>query len=338
MVIVLGVVAILCCVSSASAVGSPGQVGYPSSIAAIGDSWETGFATNATGPAGDVWANNWVTGTNPAVGSLYERILAVNPKIKGRVHNVAGDGAAAYGFTLQASFLTRTRVDLIVEALGGNDLCGTTEPVKQFGIDMGDGVRQLALEHPDARILIVGIGMIRAIWEGAAATRQTRGAASFGICDPKYDANGKPSPAQLVWLKQREAAYNGVLRSICAKYVHCRYDGGMDAFDLQVSDLARWDSSHPGPSGAAKIAAAVWAHGFDFTDRSAPASQAHRSHGTVTLTATDPQGVSGIEYRLKPRHVWTRYTQPVTLVRGQTLTWRAVDVNGNIEASHSLTG
>jgi hypothetical protein len=58
----------------------------------------------------------------------------------------------------------------------------------------------------------------------------------------------------------------------------------------------------------------------------------------VTLTATDPQSVSGIEYRLKPRHAWRRYTRPVTLVRGQTLTWRAVDVNGNIEASHSLTG
>ena len=47
--------------------------------------------------------------------------------------------------------------------------------------------------------------------------------------------------------------------------------------------------------------------------------------------------MSGIEYRLKPRRAWTRYTQPLTLVRGQPLTWRAVDVNGNVEASHSLT-
>jgi hypothetical protein len=58
----------------------------------------------------------------------------------------------------------------------------------------------------------------------------------------------------------------------------------------------------------------------------------------VTLTATDPQGVSGIEWRTKPRAAWRRYRQPVRLVRGQTLTWRAVDVNGNLEASHSLTG
>ena len=158
MVIVLGVVAILCCVSSATASGVPKQVGYPSSIAAIGDSWETGYATNPTG-GGDVEANNWVTGTNSVVDSFYERILAVNPKIKGRVRNVAGDGATSGEFTFQAGMLTGTHVDLIVEALGGNDLCGA-EPLKpQFGIDMGKGMRQLALEHPDARILIVGIGM-----------------------------------------------------------------------------------------------------------------------------------------------------------------------------------
>ena len=339
--VIAAVVAILWCVSSAAAVASPKQVGYPSSIAAIGDSEETGFATNATGLPRDVRANNWVTGTNPAVHSFYERILAANPKIRGHAQNVAGDGAAAYQFTLQASFLTRIHVDLIVEALGWNDIC-PAYPLKQFGTDMGDGMRQLALEHSDARILMVGIGAIRATWNAAGATSRTRGAQQdtrgIGTCDPKYDAKGKPSPKQLKLLQQQEAAYNSVLRTICAKYVHCRYDGGMDAFDLQVSDLAVQHSGHPGPSGAAKIAAAVWANGFDFNDTSAPISHAHRSHGTVTMTATDPQGVSGIEWRTNPRHAWRRYTQPVTLVGGQTLTWRAVDVNGNIEASHSLTG
>ena len=241
-------------------------------------------------------------------------------------------------FKPQADLLAGVQVNLSVVALGWNDLCGAAPLKPQFGINMGRGMRELAHDHPDARILMVGIGMIRAVWEAAGETVDTRSGGSFGACDPKYDANGVPSPAQLVWLTGRETAYNGVLQSICARYVHCRYDGGLDTFDLQVSDLAIWDSGHPGPSGAAKIAAAVWANGFDFTDRSAPVSHAHRSHGRVRLTATDPQGVSGIEWRTKPRHTWRRYTRPVTIVRGQTLTWRAVDVNGNVEASHSLTG
>jgi hypothetical protein len=260
----------------------------------------------------------------------------MNPKIKGRVHNVAGDGSGALQFTVMASFLTGVHVDLFVEALGSNDLCAA-EPLKQFGTEMGDGMHQLALEHPDARILMVGIGgAMKAFWIAAGTGPARPG--GLGTCDPKYDAHGKPSPAQLALLKRRETAYDGVLRSICAGYVHCRYDGGLATLDLQLSDLAVQDAGHPGPSGAAKIAAAVWADGFDFTDTSAPVSKAHDSRGRATLTATDPQGVSGIEYRLKPRRAWTRYTQPLTLVRGQTLTWRAVDVNGNIEASHSLTG
>ena len=64
-------------------------------------------------------ANNWVTGTNPAVHSFYERILAANPKIRGHAQNVA-ETAQRRPFTLQASFLTRIHVDLIVEALGWN--------------------------------------------------------------------------------------------------------------------------------------------------------------------------------------------------------------------------
>ena len=223
MAIVFAMIAILCCVASATAAGTPKLVGYPNSIAAIGDSWETGFGTNATGEVRDVWANNWVTGTNPVVDSFYERILAVNPKIKGRVHNVASDGSGALDFMIEASFLNGIHVDLIVEALGSNSLCAA-EPLKQFGTEMGDGMRQLALEHPDARILMVGIGLMRAIWIAAGAGTARPGSAT-GACDPKYDAQGKPSPAQLALLKRRETAYNAVLRSICAGYVHCRYDG-----------------------------------------------------------------------------------------------------------------
>jgi hypothetical protein len=46
--------------------------------------------------------------------------------------------------------------------------------------------------------------------------------------------------------------------------------------------------------------------------------------------------VSGIEYRIGSGH-YIRYTAPVTVVTGKTITWRAVDVNGNIEATQSRT-
>ena len=44
----------------------------------------------------------------------------------------------------------------------------------------------------------------------------------------------------------------------------------------------------------------------------------------------------GIEYRINGG-TYTRYTGAVTVATGSTITYRAVDVNGNIEASHSIT-
>ena len=54
----------------------------------------------------------------------------------------------------------------------------------------------------------------------------------------------------------------------------------------------------------------------------------------VTLTATDAAGVSGIEYKVDGG-AWQRYTAPLSLTKFQVLTWRAVDVNGNSEATHT---
>jgi hypothetical protein len=57
---------------------------------------------------------------------------------------------------------------------------------------------------------------------------------------------------------------------------------------------------------------------------------------SVALSATDNVKLSGIEYRIGTGH-YVRYSKPVTVAKGGTITWRAVDVNGNIEATHSHT-
>ncbi|HVS84304.1 MAG TPA: hypothetical protein VHD91_01575 [Gaiellaceae bacterium] len=326
----------------AAAAGSPARTGYPNSMGVIGDSWETGFATNSALPPADVAANNWATGTSPVVDSFYSRILAANPRIKGNVYNVAHDGDASADFESQAERLP-AHLDFVLEALGGNSFCPALK-LSFFRGDMAAGMKALSRAEPDARILMIGIGGVEPFWDaggtGSADVReQLTDPRGVGACDPKFDASGVPAPAQVTLLHQQEDVYNGVLESICAQYVHCRWDGpGFDGIDLQLSDISPLDAGHPSPSGAAKMAASIWAGNFDFTDTSAPVSKAHRSGSRVTLTATDAQGVSGIEYRLTASGPWTRYAKPLTLKKGKTLTWRAVDVNGNVEASHSLKG
>lgn len=54
----------------------------------------------------------------------------------------------------------------------------------------------------------------------------------------------------------------------------------------------------------------------------------------MTITATDNAGVSGVEYRIGAGP-WVRYTAPVLVPTGSAITYCAVDVNGNIEATKS---
>ena len=136
--------------------------------------------------------------------------------------------------------------------------------------------------------------------------------------------------------------YNAQLREVCAQYVHCRFDGGV-VFDTAFvrSDVTTRDYFHPSTSGQAKLAAVTWGATFDFTDASAPVSTATTAPATggtaVTVSATDDRGVSGIEYRLGAG-AWQRYAATTLVPTGTTMTWRAVDVNGNTEATKSLVG
>jgi len=67
------------------------------------------------------------------------------------------------------------------------------------------------------------------------------------------------------------------------------------------------------------------------------ALQAPVEGGTwVILAAADDVAVAGIEYR-RDLGPWQRYADPFVLPAGSDIRFRAVDVNGNIEATHELT-
>lgn len=59
---------------------------------------------------------------------------------------------------------------------------------------------------------------------------------------------------------------------------------------------------------------------------------------------SDASDLSGIEYKLVSRKRaasatrFRRYKSPVLVPKGTTIIWRAVDLNGNSEATHSLRG
>jgi lysophospholipase L1-like esterase len=320
-----------------AAVAEPSHAGWPNSIIALGDSGSTGF--NSAAPQVDAKENSWSTGDSPLIQSHYLRILAANPKIKNHNFNVAKDGARMRDLAAQASVAARAKPDYVTIELGGNDFCrpGETSPAA-FKAQLVAGLRELARGAPSARVLVVGIASFSAEFLAVIGSNdEARAAYSDGsACDPLFDTNGKPDPQRVAKVDAKVQSYNRQLASACALFVHCRYDhAAIDKLPIELADFSS-DWGHQSVQGLAKQAKATWSATFDFTDGVAPVSKASRSGRTVKLTATDGAGVAGIEYRLAAKGPWTRYKAPVKVPKGKTFTWRAVDVNGNSEASRSL--
>jgi hypothetical protein len=195
---------------------------------------------------------------------------------------------------------------------------------------------------PDARIAVSSIPNIYRLWQvlhtnlGAITVWGLAGICQSMLKNPLSFAQADVDRRARV--AQRNRDDNDAIRDVCAQFIHCRFDD-YAAYDLvfTAGDVTTRDYFHPSLAGQAKAAATAWASGFDFADQLAPTSTALVSGGLMSVTATDDVGVAGVEYR-PAGGGWIRYTEPVALAAGQAVDVRAVDVNGNIEASHTITG
>jgi hypothetical protein len=131
---------------------------------------------------------------------------------------------------------------------------------------------------------------------------------------------------------------------LCAGYIHCHFDNNAVFNTAFVpSDVSTRDYFHPTIAGQAKLAQFTYPAGFDFRDGVAPASVATLTERKsaaggsylVSITARDNVGVAGIEYKIN-NGPYIRYMAPVVLPAGSNITYRAVDVNGTIEAARTI--
>jgi hypothetical protein len=76
---------------------------YPNAIAVLGHSGATGFDSNPDQPGVDAKGNSWATGDNPTVNSVYLRLLALSPGIRGHNVNVAVSGSDVDNLASQAT-------------------------------------------------------------------------------------------------------------------------------------------------------------------------------------------------------------------------------------------
>jgi lysophospholipase L1-like esterase len=328
---------------------SPNLTGFPNSMASLGDSITRAFNTGRL-PFTDAPKNSWSSGTRSSVESHYLRILDAEPAIRGRNHNLAVSGAKVVGLEAQVDAVSEQGVAYITILVGANDLCTRTASgmtsVEEFRSRFESAMAKLSEGSPRARIYVLSIPNVHRLWLILKDSLLARLAwRTIGVCrslleDPR--STDADDVARRRAVRQRAVAFNTELAEVCALYIHCRSDDGA-VFDdpFTAEDVSGRDYFHPSVEGQRRLAQLTWAATFDFTDQVAPTSTATAAPvegGTlVSIDADDDVGVAGVEYRLNLGS-WQRYGDPFVLAAGSNIRFRAVDVNGNIEPTHSFTG
>lgn len=244
------------------------QPDTPDSIAALGDSITVGFHTAQIGR--DNPENSWSTGTNPAVNSLYQRLLADNPAIAGKNYNYGITGAPMEALPLQAYELIAEHddVELITILMGHNDACRPTidqmTPVDVFRGQFVAALGLLTTNYPAAEIKVASLVDMYQLWE----LSHTKPIALRKWADPRAPAcpsllanplsTADTDVQRRAAFRQQLIAYNGVLEAVCEAYPQCDFDENY-VFNsrLRPEDVSTIDYFHPSVTGQARLAEGI---------------------------------------------------------------------------------
>ena len=245
--------------ASASASLSSETVG----IAVIGHSGATGYDSDPDRPGEDVRANSWATGTNPQVHSIYLRLLAGDPSLKGHTLNLAIDGTDVVSLIAQASQLAGRLPGaelVLVQSIDNDIRCDGTDAAnyQQYRTKLTQVLDILTHDLPKATIFFVSQWATVATYDRVVFSLKPGHLTGDGPCDTVDFATGQIDAAKEVFLQGLVTDYWDIVTETCALYVVCRTDGGaMQQMDLVAGDLAS-DLSHLSVAGHAKMAAMVW--------------------------------------------------------------------------------
>ena len=243
---------------------------YPKSIAAAGNSLTRAAGTGLL-PWTDNPAGSWSTGTDAAVNSHYLRLLALNPKIRGKNYNDARSGAKMNELAGQMGTVVAQRADYVTVEFGGNDLCASTETamtsVADYRAQFQAGMDRVTTGLPNVKVYVASVPNIYHLWELYHDDLFARIAwSTFGVCQTMLanpTSTAQSDVDRRARVLQRIVDYNAALAQVCAQYRQCLYDGDA-AFEANFTkeDVIHIDYFHPSLKGQAKFAAGTWAVGF----------------------------------------------------------------------------
>jgi hypothetical protein len=273
----LGLAVLMAACSASGGTGSPAGVAtssapvapsskYPNAIAVLGHSGATGFGSDPKRPLEDARTNSWATGDNPEVNSIYLRLLALNPAVRGHNVNFAEDGTGVNDLAGQADQALNTQPlpDLFLIQSVDNDMrCDGTDAQNYgpFAAALTDVLKKITAAAPKAKILLVSSppGTVENYGKIAAKLDVARkNVTGTGMCD-LFDAAGKPVPAHWRASEAITLHYLDQLKAVCVKFPACQYDNGaLYHMPITAEDLAASDGAHLSLSGHRKQAELEW--------------------------------------------------------------------------------
>lgn len=260
--------------ASAALASTAAAAKYPSSIAVLGTATANGWGAEADHPFANAPQDSWATGTNPAVRSIYSRLLALNPAIRGRAYTFASpegapDGAGKelddFAHAVRDTLRQKVKPELVlVQVIDRAVKCdGTTErDLAGYGQRFGDSLQKLAQGLPNARIVVIGqwgsFASYVAYLEGLDVGKRLKNAGKKP-CQLVASPSGQVVASRVAYTRGIVAGEEAQLRTACGKVPNCRYDGGAASrIAVTADDLSLFQYT-PTIQGQAKLAAAEWA-------------------------------------------------------------------------------
>jgi hypothetical protein len=226
----------------------------------LGHSGATGENSDPSRPGKEVRANSWATGTNPAVNSVYLRILAENPKIEGHNVNLAHGSATVQDLVVmskQVVAMTPKPELVLIQIMDADMACpATRRDYAGFRSTFISALKVLARGAPESSFFVVSQFGSPSNWR-MLSPAERRSIGGTGPCSFLNRA-GRVVPKELARLERIIRGYEAQLKAACKRVSQCRYDRG--AFGRIVDKREYWSSdlNHFSVVGHAKAADVAW--------------------------------------------------------------------------------
>lgn len=251
-----------------------GATRYPGSMVVLGNDQVLGHGSDPAHPYRDTPANSWATGANPAVNSIYIRILALNPAVRGHNVNLGHDDANVRDLAsnVREAIALKPKPELVLIELDGDIECDAqdSDRVAEYKTDLAAALSTLAKGLPNARIFIVSswgsfssyVKYLQGLPKGDRMKH-----AGKGLCQFVDSPSGRVVPSHVAYIKKFVTQYEAAQAAVCAQIAHCRYDGGAAQRMTVTSTDISLDQEHLSLAGEARLAAIEWKAMVGFVDK-----------------------------------------------------------------------